>query len=184
MTKIYFKSVLLLFFLISNALVSFAQDNTARLTVLIGSHIEFNFNTLDKYSNGIRINNGTTFGITMVDLTGGTLTGWHIDFQSFLAQPTIDGANPLNTLPLNTIQVEATDANGNLATAAFTGLQDLAVAPGNTLMSTVDPAHIPANANTHQVNLSYECGIANGSLLGSTADYYTVEIEVILIPDF
>lgn len=161
-----------------------AQDNEARLTVLIGSHIEFNFNTLDKYTNGIRIPNGTTFGIHMVDLTGGTLLGWHIDFQSFLAQPTIDGSNIANTLPLNTIQVEATDANGNLGTAVFTGLQDLAISPGHTLMSTTDPAHIPANENIHQINLSYECGIANGSLLGASSDYYTVEIEVILIPDF
>lgn len=184
MTRFYLKVVFFFVIVFNLNFIGKAQDNEARLTVLIGSHIEFNFNTLNKYNTGIRIDNGTTFGIHMVDLTGGTLTGWHIDFQSFLAQPTIDGSNAGNTLPLNTIQVEATDANGNLATATFTGLQDLAVAPGNTLMTTADPAHIPANSNTHQVNLSYECGIANGSLLGSVADYYTVEIEVILIPDF
>jgi hypothetical protein len=160
-----------------------AQDNTARLTTLIGSHIEFNFNSIDKYRNGIRITDGTTLGVSMEDLTGGTLTGWHLDFQSFLSQPTIDGGGG-NTLPLNTIQIEATDASGNLGTATFNGLQDLAIAPGNELMNTIDPAHIPADANTHQINLTYECGIANGSLLGSTADYYTIEVEVILIPDF
>lgn len=162
---------------------STGQDNVARLTVLIGSHIEFNFNTIDKYNNGITFTDGTTFGITMTDLTAGTMTGWHMDFQSFLGQPTIDG-NGGNTIPLNTIQVEATDANGNLASATFNGLQDLAVSPGNELMSTTDPTHIPADPLTHQVNLSYECGIANGSILGQTADYYQVEIEVILIPDF
>lgn len=161
----------------------YTQDNTARLTTLIGSHIEFNFNSIDKYRNGIRITDGTTLGISMEDLSGGTLIGWHLDFQSFLSQPTIDGGGG-NSLPLSVIQIEATDASGNLASATFNGLQDLTIAPGNELMNTVDPAHIPANANTHQVNLSYECGIANGSLLGSTADYYTIEVEVILIPDF
>lgn len=159
------------------------QDNTARLTTLIGSHIEFNFNSIDKYRNGIRITDGTTLGISMEDLSGGTLIGWHLDVQSFLSQPTLDGGGG-NSLPLNIIQIEATDASGNLGTANFNGLQDLSIAPGNELMNTTDPIHIPANANTHQVNLSYECGIANGSLLGSTADYYTIEIEVILIPDF
>lgn len=170
-------------FLVFFGLSGLAQDNVARLTTIIGSHIEFNFNSLDDYNNGIRIQDGTTLGITMSEIAPAVLTGWHIDVQSFMGAPTIDGAGG-STLPLNTIQVEATDANGNLATATFTGLQDLAITPGATLMSTVDPAHIPADPNTHQINLSYECGIANGSLLGQTADYYTIEVEVILIPDF
>ena len=160
-----------------------AQDNVARLTTIIGSHIEFNFNSLDKYNTGITVTNGTTIGITMSEIAPAVLTGWHLDFQTWMGQPTIDGAVG-NTLPLNTIQIEATDANGNLAAAVFNGLQDLAVSPGNTLMSTTDLAHRPADANTHQINLSYECGIANGSLLGQSSDYYTVEVEVILIPDF
>ena len=178
-TPLFFLTLL---FLIHNSTVM-GQDNTARLTTLIGSHIEFNFNTIDKYRNGIRITDGTTLGISMEDLTGGTLIGWHLDVQSFLSQPTIDGGGG-NSLPLNVIQIEANDASGNLGTATFNGLQDLSIAPGNELMNTTDPAHIPANANIHQVNLSYECGIGNGSLLGSTADYYTIEVEVILIPDF
>ncbi len=160
-----------------------AQDNTARLTTIIGSHIEFNFNTLDNYTDGIRIVNGTTIGIAMSEIPPAILTGWHIDVQTFSGQATLNGFGG-TTLPLNTIQVEATDANGNLAGAIFTGLQDLAIAPGNLLMSTTNPAHLPADPTTHQINLSYECGIANGSLLGSTAGCYTVEVEVILIPDF
>lgn len=162
-----------------------AQDNFARLTTMIGSHIEFNFNTLDKYSSGIRITDGTTLALTMQNLPAGSaVTGWHLDVQSWLAQPTIDGSGG-NVLPLNTIQIEATDANGNLAGSTFFGLQDLAIAPGATLMTTAGlGAEVPADPNTHQINLSYECGIANGSLLGSTSDYYTIEVEIILIPDF
>ncbi len=177
------RPISLTLFSIFISIFGWTQDNTARLTTIIGSHIEFNFNTLDNYNNGIRITNGTTIGVAMEAIAPAVLTGWHIDVQSFLSQPTLDGSGG-NTLPLNTIQVEATDANGNLATATFNGLQDLAVAPGNTLMSTVDPAHLPADPNTHQINISYECGMANGSLLGQSADYYTVEVEIILIPDF
>jgi len=173
---------LLFIFILSN-IIGVAQDNVARLTVLIGSHIEFNFNTLDNYNNGIRIEDGTTIGITMSEISPAILTGWHIDVQTFMGEVTINGSGG-NTLPLNAIQIEATDANGNLATATFTGLQDLSVAPGALLMSTIDSAHLPADANTHQIDLTYECGIANGSLLGQVADYYTVNVEIILIPDF
>ena len=118
--------------------IGFSQDNIARLTVLIGAHIEFNFNTLDHYNNGIRIEDGTTIGITMSEISPAVLTGWHIDMQTFMGELTINGSGG-NTLPLNAVQVEATDANGNLAAATFTGLQDLSVAPGVLLMSTVDP---------------------------------------------
>ena len=177
------RKLLLLSLLGFTSFISFSQDNVARLTVIIGSHIEFNFTSLDHYNTGLTITDGTTIGITMSEIAPAVLTGWHIDVQTFMGQATIDGSGG-NTLPLNTIQIEATDANGNLATAAFTGLQDLSVAPGATLMSTIDPAHLPADPNTHQINLSYECGIAAGSLLGEVADYYTVNVEVILIPDF
>jgi len=160
-----------------------AQDNVARLTTIIGSHIEFNFNSIDNYTNGIRIDEGTTLGITMSAIAPFVLTGWHIDVQAFSGATSIDGDGGA-ILPLNTIQIEASDANGNLSGATFNGLQDLGIAPGVTLMSTIDPTHLPADPNTHQINLSYECGIANGSLLGAVSSYYTVNIEVILIPDF
>lgn len=176
------KLIVLITFVFST-MIGLSQDNVARLTVLIGSHIEFNFNTLDHFNNGIRIEDGTTIGITMSEISPAVLTGWHIDMQAFMGEVTINGTGG-NTLPLNAVQIEATDANGNLATATFTGLQDLSVAPGVLLMSTVDPAHLPADPNTHQIDLTYECGIANGSLLGQVADYYTVNVEIILIPDF
>ena len=176
------KLTVLVIFVLS-PLIGVSQDNVARLTVLIGSRIEFNFNTLDHYNNGIRIEDGTTIGITMSEISPAILTGWHIDMQTFMGEVAINGSGG-NTLPLDAIQIEATDANGNLATASFTGLKDLAVAPGVLLMSTVDPAHLPADPNTHQIDLTYECGIANGSLLGQVADYYTVNVEIILIPDF
>jgi len=173
---------LILSFLISYA--GLGQDNFARITNLIGSHIEFNFNSIDKYQNGITYTDGTTFGITMFnEPPGPVLTGWHLDFQSNLAQPTIDGAGG-NFLPLNTIQVIATNAVGLAPSPAniYNVAQDLTIG-GNTLLTSTT---IPTDGNTHQVNITYECGIANGNLLdaGAASDYYRVEIEFILIPDF
>jgi hypothetical protein len=41
--------------------------------------------------------------------------------------------------------------------------------------------------NTHQLNISYDCGIpvsagGNGTLLGEEPDYYLVEIEIEIFP--
>ena len=76
-----------------------AQDNVARLTTLIGSRIEFNFNTMDDYYNGIRIEDGTTIGITMSGILPAVLTGWHIDAQAFMGATEIVGSGG-NILPL------------------------------------------------------------------------------------
>lgn len=169
-------------FFISVAKVS-GQDNYARLTVLIGSHIEFNFNSLDKYQNGVQITDGTTLGIAIGEIAPAVMTGWHLDVQTFLGATDLVGSTGA-TLPSETIQIEATDANGNLGTAIFGGLRDLTAA-GATLMSTNDLSDVPADPNTHQINISYECGMTPANnLLGATADYYTIEVEFILIPDF
>lgn len=160
-----------------------AQDNYARLTVLIGSHIEFNFNTLDKYNNGIQIPDGTTLGVAIGEIAPAVMTGWHLDVQTYLGATDLMGSTGA-LLPSETIQIEATDANGNLGTAVFTGPMDLTAA-GSTLMSTIDLTDVPANPNTHQINITYDCGTTPATnLLGATADYYTIEVEFILIPDF
>ncbi len=179
------KNILLFQALMLLSWSTLAQDNVARLTLLIGSHIEFNFNSIADYQNGKQITNGSTIGVTMSEILPAVLTGWHIDVQTFLgATDFTDNSGGGVLLPSETIQIEATDASGNLGTATFTGLQDLS-AGGATLMSTNDLAHVPANPNTHQINLSYECGmtVAN-NLLGTNGGYYTIEVEVILIPDF
>lgn len=160
-----------------------AQDNYARLTVLIGSHIEFNFNSLDKYASGIQIPDGTTLGVAIGEIAPAVMTGWHLDVQTFLGATDLVGSTGA-TLPSETIQIEATDANGNLGTAIFAGQIDLTAA-GGTLMSTNDLTDIPADPNTHQINITYDCGTTPATnLLGATADYYTIEVEFILIPDF
>ena len=177
MAEIVKKAVLLITLLIV-VLLAKSQDNVARLTNIIGSHIEFNFNSIDKIRNGISIPNGTTLGVTMEDLTGGTMTGWHIDFESYLAQGTIDDGP--NSIPLNVIEVTASNALGlGTAQTVYSPSQFLSTVSQTLVTSTV----FPANGNTHQINLSYDCGVTN-SVMGHPGGYYTVDIEILLIPDF
>ena len=164
--------------------VSYAQEyNYARLVVIYGGNIPFHFNTIDDYKNGIRIEDGTYIGITMVDSVANspTVQGFDLRFRSFNGQGTIDGSGG-NFLPLNSIEVEATDLGG-LGAANFTGLQELMTGWIN-LVEYTDPVWPPftdLNYTTSQVKISYQCGIVT-SLLGQKADYYNIEIEFELIP--
>ncbi len=164
-----------------------AQEyNYARLSVLYGGNIPFNFKTIDNFKNGIRIDNGTVIGVSLVDSNqvGATLEGFTIRFRSFNSQANIEGSS--NNLPLSYIQVEASNNIGLPAPDAnYTGLQTLTTNWVNVVEYTQNPVTPPDFINldwaNHQINISYECGVAN-SLLGEPADYYSVEIEIELIP--
>ena len=159
--------------------------NYARLSVLYGGTIPFNFNTMDKLKNGIEITNGSVFGITMVDSNqaGHDLEGFELNFRSFNGQPNIRG--DVYTLNLNRIRIKAENAIG-LAAGVSSGYQDLTTGWLN-LFDYTNVAWTDLDWNSHQLNISYECGKpvsagGNGSLLGEPADYYVVEIEFELIP--
>lgn len=183
--KLFYIITVLLCFIFYNG---YSQDyNSARLTILYGGDIPFNFRSIDDYKNGIRISNGTVLGITLVDNNqpAATLEGFTLNFRSFNAQANIEGDN--DNLNLNTIQVEATNNIGLPAPDAnYTGLQDLTAGWVSLIDYTQNPVTPPDFNNlnwvNHQINISYECGKANGSLLGKPADYYTVEIEFEIIP--
>ncbi len=180
--------ILFLFFFCLAFLSNKGQEyNYARLSVLYGGDIPFNFKSINTFKNGIRINNGTVLGITLVDSNqvAATLEGFILRFRSFNAQANIE-SNSYN-LPLNTIQVEATNNLGLPApNSNYTGLQDLTTNWVNLIQYTQNPVSPPDFSNlnwtNHQINISYECGISNESLLGKPPDYYTVEIEFELIP--
>jgi hypothetical protein len=174
-----------------NALQAVSQDpwNSARLTVLYGSNISFNFNTLDKIKNGIEVVNGTVLGISLVDKMeiGHDLDGFELNFRSFNSQANIKG--DFYTLPLNRIRVKAENAIGlDTGTPNPDGYQNLSTDWINLFSytdATVDTLKLDwAN---YQLNISYECGKplsvgGNGSLMGEEPDYYAVEIELELVP--
>lgn len=182
------KSLLIVFCFFISHNSSCQEFNYARLSVIYGGNLPFNFISIDDYKNGIRIDNGTVLGITLADSNqvGATLEGFTLRFRSFNAQANIEG--DVYNLPLNAIQIEATNNIGLPPAAAtiYTGLQDLAIAWVDLVQYTQNPV-TPPDFNdldwaNHQINISYECGIGNGTLLGYPGDYYTVEIELELIP--
>ena len=169
---------ILLVFMIASFNVALSQNNTARLVTIIGSQVSFNFNSISKHSSGITKPNYTRFGVELADtVTGGSgITGWKIEvtpaagFASFIG----NGANTLNT---NILEIKAEDANANLgASSVFNGYQILV--NGTPLMTST---LLPANPNSHQIDISYRCGVTN-SVFDQTPDFYEMEIEFILSP--
>jgi hypothetical protein len=168
---------------LSFSAINAQEFNYARVVIIYGGQIPFHFNSIDNYKDGIRIEDGTIIGITMVDSVANvpTVMGFDLRFRSFNGQATINGSGG-NSLPLTSIEVEAIDFAG-LGGALYTGLQPLSAGWIN-LVEYTDPVSPPfnnLNYNTHQVKISYECGV-NTSLLGEVSDYYNIEIEFELIP--
>jgi hypothetical protein len=159
--------------------------NAARLSLLYGGSIPFNFNSIKAYSEGIEIVDGTILGITLTDnnVSEHDLEGFVLTFHTFNGQTAINGA--VYDLPLNVIRVKA-ENNLGLGAGTTTGYQDLDAASA-VLFSYTSSPFSDLIWDTHQLALSYECGKplsagGNGRLLGKPPDYYMVEIEVELIP--
>jgi hypothetical protein len=178
----------LLVFMLINCQKGISQEwNSARLTVLYGSSIPFNFNSLDRFKKGIEVLSGTQFGISMADSSkvGHTLEGFVLNFRSFNSQPNIKG--DVYTLPLNTLRVKAESAMG-LETGISSGYKDLTTdwVPLFTY-NIISGPWIPLNWANNQLRISFECGkpvVESGkkSLLGAESDYYNVEVEFELVP--
>lgn len=176
-------SLIILFVFIN---ISFSQEwNNARLVILYGGNITFNFNSLAKIKNGIELENMTHLGISLADSNqaGHTLEGFDLNFRSFNGATEISG--DVYTLSLEHIRLRAENALGLGAGTSY-GYQDLDVG-WTTLFSYTNNAFTDLTWNSHQIYLSYDCGIpesagGNGSLLGEPGDFYSVEIEIELIP--
>jgi len=178
--------VILLVFMLINCQKGLSQEwNSARLTVLYGSSIPFNFNSLDKFKKGIEVLSGTQFGISMADSSkvGHTLEGFVLNFRSFNSQPNIKG--DVFTLPLNKLRVKAESAMG-LETGVSGGYMDLTT-DWVPLFTYTSRPWSNLNWANDQLRVSFECGKpvvegGNGTLLGAESDYYNVEVEFELVP--
>jgi hypothetical protein len=183
--KTFFTGVIVLFGVLLSVEMAGQNWNSARLSLLYGGSIPFNFNSIKVYSEGIEIEDGTILGITLTDNNepGHDLQGFELTFRTFNGQTAISGA--VYDLPLNVIRVRA-ENNLGLVSGISEGYQDLDAA--STLLFYYES--IPFSDltwDTHQLSLSYECGKSvaeggNGTLLGRPPDYYTIEIEIELIP--
>ena len=189
MTRTQFISLLGLWMLFHCCGMGFAQEwNHARLVLIYGGQIPFNYNSLRNYAEGIEVEEGTIVGITMVDSAqaGHDLTGFNLNMRTFNGATEIQG--DANSLPLNTIRMRADNYlgfGGGLTTFPYLDLS----AGWVTLCSYLDDDLVFEDLvwDSHQISVSYDCGIpvsagGNGSLEGAPPDYYWVEIEIELVP--
>lgn len=162
--------------------------NYARLALLYGSNIPFNFNSIKRYTEGIEVLEGTIVGVTLADSgqVGHDLTGFDLNMRAFNGATEIQG--DAYSLDLDVIRVKAENYLGFGPGFSTFGYQDLS--PGFvTLCSFTDPNPVFSDLtwDTHQLGISYECGKpvaagGNGALLGEPPDFYRVEIELELVP--
>lgn len=166
-----------------------AQEyNYARLVLIYGGDIPFNFNSIKKYKEGEVVDQGTILGVTMVDSAqaGTNLTGFELQVRAFNGATEIMG--DANSLDLNRIRIKAENYMGFGTGFTSEGFIDLP-AGSEILCSYTDSDGTFEDLvwDMNQLVISYECGLpvaegGNGSLLGEAPDYYRVEIELELIP--
>jgi hypothetical protein len=184
-------SIFLLMILLLAARTEFtiSQDwNYARLVLIYGGDIPFHFNSINRYAEGIEIEEGTILGITLADSgqAGHELTGFDLNMRAFNGATEIRG--DVNSLDLNVIRVRATSYLGFGPGFISDGYQDLS-SGWTTLCTFTDsnPVFTDLTWDTHQLVISYECGKpvaagGNGALLGEPPDNYRVEVELELVP--
>ncbi len=167
------KKLLFGFFLLFIFSEIYSQNTTSRLTIESGGSLNFYFNSLSKYKNGIAFNDYTKLRIYYNDTTNtggaGIFPNWKLDVKA--NSPTIDG-DAGNTLNLNTIEIEASQLIGVAGTLA--GIQALT----NSDVSLITGADI-TDPGTATVFISYYCGqslTVTNNLLGKNPDYYVVDI--------
>ena len=165
--------------LISGALSANSQV-TSRLTIQSGSDINFNFQLLDHYQNGVSYNNWTGLTVFFEDL-GDPLREWKLSVQAMT--PNIQG-DAGNILPLSTIEFNITGDdplatyNNNAANAVLTSLAN------RNLVEDGQQTLVPGVLTN--LLISYHCGksvYAPNSLIGSNSDYYYVEVLFTLGPE-
>lgn len=187
--------------------VGVVDYNSARISILSGGSVDFNFLNIEDYKSGITLNNYTVLGITICNcnssagadpVAGSNITGWDLYMDTDDTEFT--GSDPVNTLPLCFMEAEATIRSGMAGAGVnVTGRQTLAVegAADRIAFDDVAPATITDRFwSTDQVNISYYFAVPptnvtctgigrtfplinDGALVG---DYYTASISFTLVP--
>lgn len=185
--KLIFATLLWLFAAGGNLL--HAQEwNTARLSVLYGNNIPFNFSNITRIKEGINLNIGSRFGVSMTNLAvpgHENLSGFVVYFRAFNNQTHINAA--ASQLPLDVVKVKIDNFLGLEAGSSY-GFVPLST--DWTPLFIYDNPLLWNNLNwaQHQLTVAYTCGIPDvarpNGLMGETPDFYNTEIEFELVPLF
>ena len=163
----------------------FAQElYTARLVVVYGGSIPFNFNSIQRYSEGIEIEDGTILGVTLQedDDSDIELEGFDLQVRAFNAYSIKGDAYEL---ALDRIRIRADNYMG-LVDGEYFGYQELS-STWVTLFSYNPGIFEGTSWNTHQLGISFDCGRSAdeggaGIMLGENPDFYSVEVEFVIVP--
>ncbi len=187
--KLFGRYILILFISLTSSTIGFSQDwNGARLVIIYGGNIPFNFNSINKYTQGIEVLEGTILGISLADSgqVGHDLSGFELNMRAFNGATEIMG--DAYNIDLDAIRIKAENYLGFGVGFSSTGYQDL-TAGWNTICTYTDPNPLFTDLtwDNYQLGISYECGKpisggGNRALLGEPPDYYRVEIELELVP--
>lgn len=179
---------IILFILISGT-ASSQYLNSARLVLIYGSNIPFNFNSIKRYTEGIEIEEGTILGVSLSDSTAALpedLRGFELYMRAFNGATEILG--DAYSLDLDAIRIKAEDHQGFALGLNSDPYQDLAsVWTRICYYEDLNPVFTNLSWKFDQLVISYECGKpvadgGNGALLGEAPDFYRVEVELELVP--
>lgn len=182
--------------------------NSAALNIMKGANLEFNFQTISDYRDGITMNDATVLGVSICDCVsegggspdpypGSTITGYSIYFDSDDAQ--FNGMSGA-TLPLCILEASASVHQGytvnNITTSGIRRpLGAYPTGEGAIFQEDSNPATISSRDwSTDQISIDYFMGVApaNGgcgatypllSATGLTPDAYFVTISFTLVPE-
>ncbi len=190
--------------------VGIIDYNSARLSMLSGSSVDFNFQTISDYKNGITKSNSTVMGISICNcnseggtsadpIAGSTITGYSIYLDT--DDPNFTGLNPVNSLPLCALEASATVSAGFAASAVtVTGtkvaLDQIPTAGGPIFQEDNSPLQIADRFwTTDQISIDYFMGVSPASgpcalsvpfidaAGGYVPDAYYVTISFTLVPE-
>jgi hypothetical protein len=173
MRLLAFTTLLLVFFIEAKT----QTHPSGRISINSGARVVFDFNTLNKFSNGLEKPNYTEIKIDFID-TDNNL-GWEFGVQASSAfiDPSFES---VSGLPLNIIEISTTTCPSCTPIILESGFQILAeeIWPGGGLGVEKIVSEI--------INLSYYCnkGYVIGNIPINLADYvndtYVVELEFTL----
>ena len=173
--------------------------NSARIVVLSGGNVEFNFRSIQDYRTGLTKTNATVLGISICNCPGNAdtqITGWELYFDTDDTE--FVGQDPLNTLPLCMLEAGAQPRIGWVGNDVQFSQEPLynIPAPNPIAWETANPVGTPIDRSwsQDQINISYyfavpptnaacigvqEFPLINDPVLG---DFYMVSVSFTLIP--